>query len=27
VQNMTNVTVSRVDLVIAGLAPAAEPQA
>ena len=26
VQNMTNVTVSRVDLVIAGLAPAAEPQ-
>ena len=27
VKNMTNVTVSRVDLVIAGLAPAAEPQA
>jgi len=27
VQNMTNVTVSRVDLVIAGLAPAVEPQA
>ena len=27
VQNMTNVTVSRVNLVIAGLAPAAEPQA
>ena len=26
VQNMTNVTVSRVNLVIAGLVPAAEPQ-